>query len=94
VTARSYAIWSIYLLYSGTATSVALIAAGFATWTCPRHGVPIFLGVFVALAVAAVLAGSRKLRDVEQAWDARWDEHGRSWAVLEAERIAERATQP
>lgn len=90
MTARSYAIWSIYLIYSGTATSVALIAAGFATWTGPRYGLPIFLGVFVALVAAAVLAGSRILRDVEQAWDAHWDEHGRSWAVLEAER----ATQP
>lgn len=94
MTPRSYAIWSINLLYSGTMTSAALITAGLATWASPRYGVPIYLGVFVALAAVAALVGSRLLRGVEQVWDAHWDEHGRSWAVLEAERITGQATPP
>jgi hypothetical protein len=87
-------MWMINVLSAGVATSVAMITAGFATWINPSHATAIYLGVFLALAAAAILVCSRLLGHAGRAWDALWDEHGRSWAVLEAERIAAQATAP
>lgn len=87
-------MWMINLVSSGTAASVAIFASGFATWISPRHATAIFLGVFLTLAAAAFPALCHMLRRAGQAWDALWDEDGRSWAVLEAEHITEQATEP
>lgn len=94
MTARQYTIRSILLIYSAIATSTALIAAGLAPWIDPRYGLLLFLGAFVALLAAAAPAGSWLLCRVELVWDARWDEDGRPWAVLEAERITGQAAEP
>ena len=61
---------SVFFVYSGAATSVSLIVAAAATRLPDCQSVWVFLGVFVALALVALVCSDSLLQVAARKWQA------------------------
>lgn len=77
-------------LYTGFSVPVALVVSATVA-KATSEVIPVFFAVLAVLCTAGAVAGGLLLDVFTGAWDAQWDQDGRSWAILEAEQIVQQA---